>query len=85
MGGKSAEEQFSVIAGGVEVIIGTPGRIEDCLSRRTLVLNQCYFVVLDEADKMIDYNFEEAINKIFALIPEEIEKSRDEEQVLEQE
>jgi len=65
VGGKSAEEQSSVISGGVEVVIGTPGRIEDCLSRRTLVLNQCYFVVLDEADKMIDYNFEEAINKIF--------------------
>ena len=43
-----------------------------------MVLNQCYFVVLDEADKMIDYNFEEAINKIFAQIPEQIEKSRSE-------
>lgn len=42
------------------------------------MLNQCYFVVLDEADKMIDYNFEEAINKIFAQIPEQIEKSRSE-------
>ena len=85
VGGKSAEEQSSVISGGVEVIIGTPGRIEDCLSRRTLVLNQCFFVVLDEADKMIDYNFEEAINKIFATIPEEIEKSREEDEVLAQE
>jgi superfamily II DNA/RNA helicase len=45
------------------------------------VLNQCYFVVLDEADKMIDYNFEEAIKKIFALIPDEIQKSHDEDQV----
>ena len=57
VGGKSAEEQSSIISSGVEVIIGTPGRIEDCLSRRTLVLNQCYFVVLDEADKMFEMGF----------------------------
>ena len=39
VGGKSAEQQGSIIADGVEVIIGTPGRIEDCLDRRILVLN----------------------------------------------
>ena len=81
VGGKSAEEQGSIIAGGVEVIIGTPGRIEDCLDRRILVLNQCFFVVLDEADKMIDYNFEEAIKRIFNCIPKENEKSNVESEV----
>jgi len=39
IGGKIVEEQDSVISRGVEVVIGTPGRIEDCLDRRTLVLN----------------------------------------------
>lgn len=39
VGGKSADEQGSIISRGVEVVIGTPGRIEDCLKRRTLVLN----------------------------------------------
>ena len=39
VGGKSAEEQGSIISRGVEVVIGTPGRIEDCLRKRTLVLN----------------------------------------------
>jgi ATP-dependent RNA helicase DDX23/PRP28 len=39
VGGKSAEEQGSIISRGVEVVIGTPGRIQDCLDRRTLVLN----------------------------------------------
>jgi ATP-dependent RNA helicase DDX23/PRP28 len=51
------------------VVIGTPGRIEDCLDRRLLVLNQCFYVILDEADRMIDYNFEDSIKKILNCIP----------------
>ena len=39
VGGKSSDEQGSIISRGVEVVIGTPGRIWDCLDRRTLVLN----------------------------------------------
>ena len=64
IGQKSAEEQGSIISRGIEIVIGTPGRIEDLLTKRTLVLNQCYFVVLDEADKMIDYNLEDSVNAI---------------------
>jgi len=39
VGGKSAQEQGSIISGGVEIVIGTPGRIEDFLIQRLLVLN----------------------------------------------
>lgn len=53
----------------MEIIIGTPGRIEDLISRSFLVLNQCYRVVLDEADKMIDLGLEESVNKILSSIP----------------
>lgn len=67
-----------MISRGVEVVIGTPGRIEDFLTKRTLVLNQCYFVVLDEADKMIDYNLEDSVNAIIDSIPEQLHKSDDE-------
>ena len=66
-----------MISEGVEVVIGTPGRIEDCLDRRLLVLNQCFYVILDEADRMIDYNFEDSIKKILSCIPEYLEKSND--------
>ena len=85
VGGKSAEEQGSIISRGVEVVIGTPGRIEDCLNRRTLVLNQCYFIVLDEADKMIDYNLEDSVNAIIDKIPEHLHKGDNEELVKKQE
>ena len=78
IGQKSAEEQGSIISRGIEVVIGTPGRIEDLLTKRTLVLNQCYFVVLDEADKMIDYNLEDSVNAIINQIPDDLHKSDDE-------
>ncbi len=78
VGGKSAEEQGSIISRGIEIVIGTPGRIEDFLTKRTLELNQCYFVVLDEADKMIDYNLEDSVNAIIGAIPEHLHKSDDE-------
>ena len=85
VGGKSAEEQSSIISRGIEIVIGTPGRIEDCLSKRTLVLNQCYFVVLDEADKMIDYGLEDSVNTIINQIPEHLHKGDDEALVKRQE
>jgi ATP-dependent RNA helicase DDX23/PRP28 len=45
----------------VEIVIGTPGRLNDCLEKHYLVLNQCTYVVLDEADRMIDLGFEEQV------------------------
>lgn len=59
VGGKSSDTQSSLIYKGAQVVIGTPGRIIECLERRYLVLNQCYFVIMDEADKMIDLDLEE--------------------------
>uniref|UniRef100_A0A803PT48 RNA helicase n=1 Tax=Cannabis sativa TaxID=3483 RepID=A0A803PT48_CANSA len=58
VGGQSIEEQGFKIRQGCEVVIATPGRLIDCLERRYAVLNQCNYVVLDEADRMIDMGFE---------------------------
>ena len=58
VGGQSIEEQGFKLRKGVEVVIGTPGRMVDCVENNYLVLNQCHYVVLDEADRMIDMGFE---------------------------
>ena len=58
VGGQSIEEQGFVLRRGVEIAIGTPGRMVDCIENSYLVLNQCNYVVLDEADRMVDMGFE---------------------------
>ncbi|MBI4140447.1 DEAD/DEAH box helicase [Candidatus Woesearchaeota archaeon] len=63
-GGVSIGPQAERIAQGAQIIIGTPGRILDHLSRRTLSLKTVRFVVLDEADKMLDMGFIEDVDKI---------------------
>ena len=45
------------------------------------MLNQCFFCVLDEADKMIEMDLEESVNKIIGSIPLELQKSEDEEEL----
>ena len=62
VGGQSIEDQGFRLREGVEVIIGTPGRLKDCLETRYLVLNQCNYIVLDEADRMVDMGFEVELN-----------------------
>jgi len=64
VGGHSIDEQAFNLRNGAEIIIGTPGRLKDCLDRRIIVLNQCTYVVMDEADKMIDMGFEADVNAI---------------------
>lgn len=54
---------------GAEIVIATPGRLVDCIDRRVLVLGQCCYVIMDEADRMIDLGFEESVNKILDALP----------------
>ena len=64
VGGRSIEDQGFLLREGVEIIVGTPGRINDCLESQYLVLNQANYVVLDEADRMIDMGFEPQVHTI---------------------
>lgn len=57
VGGQSIQQQAQELRQGVHVVVGTPGRINDCIDMAYLVLNQCCYVVLDEADRMIDMGF----------------------------
>lgn len=74
VGGHSIEEQAYQLRDGAEIIIATPGRLVDCIERRVLVLSQCCYVIMDEADRMIDLGFEEPVNKILDALPVQNEK-----------
>lgn len=78
VGGKEMERQALELGRGFDCIVATPGRVLDCLERQVLVLNQCHWVVIDEADKMILLNFEETLEKILNFIPKSNLKSSDE-------
>ena len=69
VGGLAIEEQGARLRDGAEVVIGTPGRLIDCVEKRYLVLDQCNYVVLDEADRMIDMNFEPQIVRVMDAMP----------------
>jgi len=74
VGGHSIEEQSYNMRDGAEIIIATPGRLVDCIERRVLVLSQCCYIIMDEADRMIDLGFEEPVNKILDALPVTNEK-----------
>ena len=69
VGGHSIEEQAYNLRDGAEIIIATPGRLVDCIERRIIVLEQCCYVIMDEADRMIDLGFEEPVNRILDALP----------------
>ncbi|XP_030757784.1 probable ATP-dependent RNA helicase DDX23 [Sitophilus oryzae] len=69
VGGLSREEQGFRLRLGCEIVIATPGRLIDVLENRYLVLNQCTYIVLDEADRMIDLGFEPDVQKILEYMP----------------
>lgn len=69
VGGHSIAEQSFHLRNGTEILIATPGRMRDCIDQHIVVLNQCKYVVLDEADRMIDMNFEEDLKYILDTVP----------------
>ena len=68
VGGRSAEDQSFSLSKGVHTIIGTPGRIVSCIEKKYTSLEECEYVIIDEADKMIDMGFEESLKTILNLI-----------------
>src|SRR6202161_4679803 len=68
-GGAPIGTQQAQLRAGGHVVVGTVGRVKDLISRHSLVLNACRFVVLDEADEMLDLGFLEDVERILALTP----------------
>ena len=70
-GGKPIRGQIDKLNRGVDIVVGTPGRVLDHMSRGTLDLRQLTAVVLDEADRMLDIGFRPDIEKILRRCPKE--------------
>jgi ATP-dependent RNA helicase DeaD len=68
-GGAPIRTQQAQLNAGGHIVVGTVGRVLDLISRRSLVLTDCRYVVLDEADEMLDLGFLEDVERILALTP----------------
>jgi len=85
VGGQSIEEQGILLRKGCEIVVATPGRLIDCLEQRYIALNQCNYVVLDEADRMVDMGFADQLATVLNAMPSVYLKSTDEEEAVRQE
>jgi ATP-dependent RNA helicase DeaD len=74
-GGESINKQIHSLANGVQIVVGTPGRLIDLMERRVLNLGTIRIVVLDEADRMLDMGFIEDIEYILSKTPRERQTS----------
>src|SRR6266567_3343683 len=68
-GGRAYEPQIDALAAGVDIVVGTPGRLLDLAERRHLDLSAVRALVLDEADKMLDLGFLPDVERIVRLTP----------------
>ena len=69
-GGQDIVRQIRALKDGVQVVIGTPGRVMDHMRRKTLRVDQVHTVVLDEADEMLNMGFLEDMETILSQLPE---------------
>jgi superfamily II DNA/RNA helicase len=70
-GGRAYEPQIEALRDGVDVVVGTPGRLLDLVRQRHLNLSRVSVLVLDEADRMLDLGFLPDIERIIEIIPEQ--------------
>ena len=70
-GGQPIERQIKALKNNVQIVIGTPGRLIDHINRRTIKLDHIKFLVLDEADEMLDMGFVDDMEEIMRNLPDE--------------
>jgi ATP-dependent RNA helicase RhlE len=68
-GGVGMHEQEAILRSGIEILVATPGRLLDHAGNKTTLLNQVQFLVLDEADRMLDMGFLPDLKRILDLLP----------------
>lgn len=70
-GGKAYEGQIAAIKSGAQIVVGTPGRLIDLAKQKMLDLSKIKFMVLDEADEMLDLGFLPDVEKLFSFTPQD--------------
>ncbi len=70
-GGQDISRQIRALSAGVQIVVGTPGRVMDHMRRHTMKLGEVKVLVLDEADEMLDMGFRDDIETILQGMPEE--------------
>ncbi len=70
-GGAAMDRQIRALRGGTQIVVGTPGRLQDHLRRKTFDPSQIKLVVLDEADRMLDMGFRDDMEELLAEMPED--------------
>jgi len=73
VGGTAVREDIRILKAGVQIVVGTPGRCFDMLTRGVLVLENVQLFVLDEADEMLGRGFKDQIYDIFKFLPEKVQ------------
>jgi len=73
VGGTSVRDDMNILEGGVQLVVGTPGRVFDMINRDALHLAKVAKFVLDEADEMLSRGFRDQIYDIFQLLPSEVQ------------
>ena len=73
VGGTAVRDDIRTFQDGVQVVIGTPGRVFDMINRRALRVDALKMFMLDEADEMLSQGFKDQIYDIFKFVPEEVQ------------
>ncbi|KAK9448468.1 P-loop containing nucleoside triphosphate hydrolase protein [Limtongia smithiae] len=69
IGGTTVRDDVRILQEGVQIVVGTPGRVQDMIQRRALPTEHVKIFVLDEADEMLSHGFKDQIYDIFQLLP----------------
>lgn len=73
IGGTNLKEDMRRLEKGVQIIVGTPGRVYDMINRRVLIPNKILMFVLDEADEMLSRGFKDQIYDVFRYLPNDVQ------------
>lgn len=73
VGGTAVRDDIRTLQNGVHIVVGTPGRVYDMISRGALRLDRVGLFVLDEADEMLSRGFKDQIYDVFQYLPEHVQ------------